>query len=113
MKILGIGSDIVDIRRLRQARFLWRIADFFFLEEEIVDMHGSRDAVEFAASRIAAKESIIKAYPGTLHYHDIVLKKKDRKLTARIALPEGSEYSVFVSIAHEVDHALGTALVSV
>ncbi len=110
MNIVGIGTDIVDISRLRDARHLARVAEFIFLPAEIADMKKSRDKAQFAASRLALKESVIKAYPGTLHYRDILIQKKGNKLAVRLALKKAARYEVFASIAHEFNCAIGYAI---
>lgn len=111
MQILGIGVDIVDMRRLRQARYLERVAEFFLLPEELEAMKHSRDAVQFAASRFAAKEAVIKACPGRLWYHDFVIEKEGEKLRVRFCGPIGQKYEVFVSVAHELSYTISNAVV--
>jgi holo-[acyl-carrier protein] synthase len=111
MNILGIGTDIVDIRRLTTSRSLAQIGRFFFVRQELRDMKKSSDQAQFLASRLAAKEAIIKAYPGVLHYHDVVLYKKAKKLQARLTRKKDAHLHVFVSIAHEFNYAIGYAIV--
>jgi holo-[acyl-carrier protein] synthase len=61
--ILGIGSDIVDIRRIEKAiarhgeRFLARI----YTDEERAKAEGRRNRVDTYAKRFAAKEACSKA----------------------------------------------------
>jgi holo-[acyl-carrier-protein] synthase len=112
MKILGIGTDIVEIKRLKEARYLERVASFLFTPKEMLVMEKSRNKVEFVASRLAAKESIIKAFPGTLHYHDFEIGKRGKKLTVDFTDLKHAKYHVFVSIAHEFTYAIGYAIVS-
>ncbi len=109
-EIVGIGTDIVEIERLRNARELKRAADFFFLPSELRDMKKSRNQAEFVASRLAAKEAVIKAYPGTIHYHDIAITKRGKKIIAKLVRPADKKFTVFVSIAHEKKYALGYAI---
>src|SRR3989344_391423 len=111
MRILGIGVDIVDMRRLRQARHLERVAEFFLLPEELEAMKHSRDAVQFAASRFAAKEAVIKACPERLWYHDFVIEKEGEKLRVRFCGPIGQKYEVFLSVAHELSYTISNAVV--
>lgn len=111
MHIVGIGTDIVELRRIRAARYPLRLADFFFVASERDALRDARDATEFIASRLAAKEAVIKAFPGTIHYHDIVIDKEGRKLVARLVRPEDHLYKVFVSIAHEFNYAVSYATI--
>ncbi len=110
MNIVGIGTDIVDMNRLRDAKHLRRVADFLFVPSELTDMKRSKDKVQFVASRLALKESVIKAYPGTLHYHDIVISKKGKKLVVKLVPKKAAHYDVFASIAHEFNCAIGYAI---
>jgi phosphopantetheine--protein transferase-like protein len=108
--IIGIGTDIVDLRRLYARDDLRRMARFILTASESKDMNKSPSAAQFLGSRLAAKESIIKSFPGTISYHDIELAKKRDKLTARLKIAEGQRYKVFLSIAHECDYAIGYAI---
>lgn len=109
MKILGIGTDIVDIRRVASARYLDRVAEFFLLEEELADMRESRDRAQFVASRIAAKEAVIKAFPAALGYHDFSIRKEGQKPVVFFSgLARSAD--IFLSIAHEAGYATSVAI---
>ena len=108
--IIGIGTDIVDLRRLKKVSELRRVADFILTDEEMGDMKKSRDEAQFLASRLAAKEAIIKAYPGKMSHHDIVISKNGRKIQARLVRSKDAKIGIFLSIAHERDYAIGYAI---
>lgn len=110
MEILGIGTDIVDVERFTHARFPDRIAEYIFSGEEIEAMRKSRNKIQFLASRFAAKEAVIKAFPHPLTYHDIVITIMGQKLHAHVktkAIP----YKLFLSIAHEFRHTVAYVIV--
>lgn len=109
MEIVGIGTDIVDMRRVAAARFPERIAAFLFVEEELLAMRHSRDQTQFIASRLAAKEAVIKAFPGTLGYHDFSIGKRGKDLSVHFLTPSPRGYTAFVSVAHEFSFAVGYA----
>ena len=111
MNVIGIGIDIVDIHRIK-ARDYKRIAEFVFLPEELVSMGKSRDEVQFLASRFAAKEAVIKAYPEPLGYHDIYIQKRGVKPYASVRSASCTPYQIDISMAHELQYALAWATVS-
>ncbi len=111
MKLMGIGVDIVELERIRDARYIHRLAEFFLLPEELALMKESRDQVQFIASRFAVKEALIKAFPGELTYHDVVLTKEGSQPVARFVRPEHISYSAHVSLSHERDYAIGFATI--
>ena len=61
--ILGIGTDVSEIERLRRAwertgeRFLWKV----FTQEELAYCRAFHDPWPHLAARFAAKESVMKA----------------------------------------------------
>ena len=75
--IYGIGTDLVDIKRIEDA--LFRFGDRFLhrilCEEEVVEYSRSSQPARFLAKRFAAKEAFSKAY-GTgigesVGWHDV------------------------------------------
>lgn len=106
MTILGTGIDIVELARVREARFRERVAEYILTEEEIREMHASRDAVQYLASRFAAKEAVIKASPTTLTYQDIVISKQGEKPCAQTR--NGGTF--FLSISHSFTYAVANAI---
>jgi phosphopantetheine--protein transferase-like protein len=113
MQILGIGVDIVELRRLHEARYMERVAEFFLLPTELEAMRNSRDSVQFAASRFAAKEAVIKACPERLWYHDLAREKEGEKLSVRFCKPTQQTYKVFLSIAHETAYTVSATVFSI
>jgi len=112
MQLLGIGVDIVELRRVANARYLDRVADFLFLPEELNVFRRSRDRVQFVASRLSAKEAVIKAFPGILRYHDFMLYTDAAKPAVRFVDTAHDQYHVLVSITHEEKYAASVAALS-
>lgn len=112
MLLLGVGIDIVELSRVAKARYLERVADFFFLPEELDLMQKSRDHVQFVASRLAAKEAVIKAFPGILRYHDFVIGTQNTKPVVRFVHKQHKRYAVLLSIAHEENYSVSVAALS-
>ena len=109
MHIVGVGIDIVEIERVQNVRNLARVAEFFFLSEELEDMKQSRDRVQFVASRLALKEAIIKSFPDSLYYHDIHIKREMAGVSAQFKRLSDQKYKVFLSVSHEFKYTVACA----
>lgn len=61
--MLGIGTDIIEINRLRQGteKYGRRFLERLFTPSEIEFCHGRRDPWGCYAARFAAKEAVLKA----------------------------------------------------
>lgn len=112
MKIVGIGTDIVELKRLSKTSDLKRVSEFFFTKDELSDMKKSQNKVEFTGSRIALKEAVIKAFPGKLHYHDFVIYKKGEKIEVKFTDQKNKKYKVFASISHEFKYAIAYVIMT-
>ena len=112
MEISGIGIDVVEIDEVRHARLKKRLAEYFLTREEIrLVPKGSKEA-EFLASRFAAKEAVIKAFPKKLKPHDFsVLKKGVRPIIVFSSKKDALRYTVHISISHTKRIATAVALV--
>lgn len=108
--VLGIGVDLVDLRRIRMAAHRPRVAQYVFLDEELEEMKQSRDEVEFLASRLATKEAVIKAAPMPLTFQDFAIVKERGKPSVRFLKPEHQQYNFFISLSHAPDHAVACAV---
>ena len=110
--MLGIGVDIVEVDRVKNIRFLKRFAEYFLLPHEIVAFQKSADPIRFIASRFAAKEAVIKAFPGFLKPHDFEIIKNGKKPVVKFLSKEYSgAYEALVSISHSTDYAAGYAAI--
>lgn len=110
---MGIGVDIVELKRVEQIRFLRRFAEYFLTPAEIESFRKNTDPVSFIASRFAAKEAVIKAFPGFLSPHDFAIIKNGAKPAVRFLSPRiGDHYKAMVSISHSTEYAAGFATVT-
>ena len=78
--IIGIGTDIIDIRRIEDTimRFGKRFKDKCFLKSEIIRSESKKNTIQSYAKRYAAKEACAKAL-GTglargIYWKDIEIK---------------------------------------
>ena len=114
MKVLGIGIDIVEVSRLKQAvrnggsRFMNRV----FSKRELVQLKGRRDPYEGLAARFAVKEAVVKAFgarrdaPKSLPQIEIL---KTRSGVPVVTLPT-KNLEVLISMSHSKEYAVASAL---
>ena len=106
---MTVGVDIVEIDRVRNIRFLRRFAEYFLTPRELEFFAAAADPVQFIASRFAAKEAVIKAFPGFLKPHDFEIIKDGKKPVVNF-VGNKKRHSVAVSISHSVNYAIGYAV---
>ncbi|MBQ1483542.1 MAG: holo-ACP synthase [Erysipelotrichaceae bacterium] len=107
--ILGIGTDIVDISRVRKAisnAFLAKVLSGEELEKA-ASMSEERK-IQFTAGRFAAKEAIIKALSG----HEVPDLRDLNITNNEKGKPEivYKDYKLEISISHEKDYAIAFAV---
>lgn len=112
MEMIGIGVDIVDVRRFARVESFSRVCEYILTQSERQTMAVSRDPVQFVASRFAAKEAIIKAYPHALTLQDIDIEKNGEKPAPMIRHASSGKYATLLSLTHGEDHAVAVACVS-
>lgn len=97
--IVGIGTDIVDVERIRRAMRSPRFIKRILRPEELPQC----PTPEWVAGRWAAKEAVAKALGVHLKWHDVaILPDADGRPT--VALRDGSlerAVRVHLSISHE------------
>ena len=128
MKIFGIGTDIVNIKRMEKSlkRYGSRFKNNIFSKNEIIYCEKKKDSVTFYAKRFAAKEALTKAL-GTgirkgikfkhIEIHNnsygkpfIILKKEvDDYLKNKI---KSKKYSIHLSLSDDKPLAHATVIIS-
>jgi holo-[acyl-carrier protein] synthase len=122
--ILGVGVDIVEIRRIRDAvakhkRFINKM----FSENEIEYLESRNLRPEFIAGRFAAKEAVSKAL-GTgfsgFQFKDIEIDRTTAgkpivilRGKANMIAQRYGNYKIHLSISHGVDSAVAYAVMEV
>lgn len=126
--ILGIGTDICDIRRIRKIydRHEGRFAAKVLTEAECEKCLARMDPVPCLSKRFAAKEAVAKALAtedsGALSWHDVeiyndqsgrpgVLLHGAASERLRALLPENHTAHIQLSLSDEVDFAVAFAVV--
>lgn len=125
MPVLGVGTDLVEVERIRDmlARHGERFVAKTFTQGEIDYCDGSKDRAMHYAARFAAKEAVAKALGSGLwaegvDWKDIEVIRAEsgapsialhRGAKAKLASLGGSE--ALVSLSHTRDLATATALI--
>jgi holo-[acyl-carrier protein] synthase len=118
--ILGLGTDIIEIDRMRQSierhgvHFLNRL----FSQKEQDYCYKYKDPVPHFAGRFAAKEAIAKAlgtgFGAQIAWHDIEILNNDAGqpivLIAEALRIRFDSPRLLVSISHCISHATATAI---
>lgn len=119
--ILGVGTDIVEIRRIKNAiesneRFLEKI----FTSTELEYLKSRNLRAEYVAGRFAAKEAVAKALGTGFRGFDFKDIEIDRttlgkpivvlKGKAKLIAKKEGEYNIHLSISHGEDSAVAYAI---
>ncbi|MHC6181145.1 holo-ACP synthase [Clostridium sp. JNZ X4-2] len=122
--IFGIGVDIVEIRRIKEAigkheNFIDRV----FSKNEIEYLKNRNLRPEFVAGRFAAKEAVVKAMGTGFRGFDLKEVEIDRaasgkpsvilKGKAKLMANKCGTYKIHLSISHGVDNAIAYAIMEV
>ncbi len=120
--IVGIGTDIVEIGRIKDAVERWgeRFLKKIFTDNEIAYCNQKKDPYPHLAARFAAKEAVIKASSSLrdmrLAFHAIeILNEPSGKPVIKINTPDSElltpNFSIHISLTHERNYAIATAVV--
>jgi holo-[acyl-carrier protein] synthase len=111
MEIAGIGIDIVELGRIEAIDAFERFAEMVLSPHEQEQLSARKDKVEFMASRFAAKEAVIKAFPLTVTAQDFEILKDGVRPQVHFFNPLHHGYRVHVSLSHSTQFAAGCAVV--
>jgi holo-[acyl-carrier protein] synthase len=117
MAIVAIGTDLVELKRLRAVwekhpeRFLQR----HFTPREIEYCLGKADPLPSLAARFAAKEAFQKCWPASFGWLEVWVEMQGRKPELRFAPRleaemQAGRLKAHLSLAHEKSHALATVV---
>lgn len=127
--IIGIGTDIIEIVRIKRAVQRWgrKFLDRIYTEDELSYCYLKKDPFACLAARFAAKEAAIKAFSWIfdsnhankikkLSLKDIEIINKNgglpyliiKNLNFRTKI---SDYSIHLTISHERVYAVATVVI--
>lgn len=108
--VSGIGVDIIDVRRVRDAHQRWgdRFLERIFTRREIELSKRNADFYQSLSGRFAAKEACIKAFGERLFQFREMEVINDEKGRPYINILKETPYEVSInlSISHEKDYAV-------
>ena len=128
MIIFGIGTDIVNIKRLEKSlkKYGNRFKKRIFSNNEIIYCEGKKNPISFYAKRFAAKEAFSKAL-GTGIRKDINFKnievinnkygKPQIKLSGKVneyikKKMKKKKYNIYLSLSDDIPWAQATVIIS-
>lgn len=123
--ILGIGIDLVDVRRMEGIIFRWheKFLRRVFTEREIRYCNNKKNPAQRFATRYAAKEAFIKAiYPKGekgINYLDIEIDEKERRPVINLqgevkadAEAKGLK-NIFIMLSHDGNYGIASVVLEV
>ena len=125
--IIGIGTDICDIRRIEQSieKFGVRFLNKTFTKHEQAYCDSKARPAMSYAKRFAAKEAVAKAIAGTETGHltwtsvevqndpsgrPIIVLTKDAKARSALRCPAGHELNIHISLSDDYPYATAFAI---
>lgn len=114
--IAGIGTDIVDVKRITKAIERWgnHFIKHVFTEDEINYCLRHKFPHQHFAGRFAAKEAVIKALPDiqNLQWTDIkIINDKTGKPHCTVE-NKNLKQTIHISISHTKNHAIAFAVIA-
>ena len=125
MKILGIGVDIIDNKRIRKSIKSYKFKSRIYSSNEIKLSEKTKNKVAFFSKRFAAKEAFSKAlgtgFSSNLNFKDIEItndkkgmpKYVDNKKIIKIVQKKYKikKFNSFLSISDEKDYSTAFAII--
>ena len=110
----GIGVDITEVRRLKQAVERWgeTFLTKIFTDAELRHAKNRVNLYQHLAGRFAAKEAIFKALGDPdLTWKDVeILNDKNGKPHCRLLNGKGRLHEILISISHVKSYAVANAV---
>ena len=107
---IGIGIDIVDIKRFEKKSYKNNVSFYkkIFHESEIKYCLNHKNCAQHFAAKFAIKESVIKSLNMNIEFLNILINYSNSKPI--ITLLDNSSYSFLVSVSHEKACAIAVVL---
>ncbi|RDI96636.1 holo-[acyl-carrier-protein] synthase [Meiothermus sp. QL-1] len=117
MGVVAIGTDLVDLRRLKAVweRHPKRFLERHFTPQELAYCLGKADPLPSLGARFAAKEAFQKCWPTPLGWRQVWVELEGPRPVLRFA-PElqaqmqEAGLAAHLSLAHEKSHALAVVV---
>jgi len=113
--ILGIGTDIIEISRIKNAIARWgdNFLNHIFCEEEISYCKKYQNPAQHFAVRFAAKEAVYKAMDDeSLGWKDILILNKSNGQPYCIIKKNDFSNNILISLSHSKEYAIAYATIT-
>ncbi len=114
--IIGTGTDITEVKRLKQAVEKWGTVflNRVFTKKELENAKTRGSLYQHLAGRFAAKEAIFKALGDkNLAWKDAqILNNKEGKPFCEILNGKGKKIDIHISISHVKNYATAFAIIT-
>lgn len=113
MRVIGLGTDIVEVARIKRFAAKPGALERIFSEREIAYCLARKNKFEHLAVRFAAKEAVFKALP----FDGVAFKNievvNDPNGAPRVEIADGRcrELQLLISLSHTARYAVATAVV--
>lgn len=113
MNILGLGTDLIEVERIRAFAGKPGALERIFSEEEIAYCLARKNRYQHLAVRFAAKEAVYKALPfdGVAFKNISVFNLENGRPAVRVNDKRFDGLSVWISLSHTEHYAAATAVV--
>ena len=113
MEIVGIGTDIVEVERIKAFAQKPNALERIFSEEEIAYCQARKNCYEHLAVRFAAKEAVYKALPfDGIAFKDIqVINLGNGRPQVHVNDKRMDGLTVLISLSHTEAYACATVVV--
>lgn len=123
--IFGIGTDIIDIKRIQRAiEKNPRFAEKIFTAAEIAYCNSRANPYQSYAARFAAKEAVMKAigsgWDGIINWQDIEVVLPEKGAPKIVTQNATTDFlnchgidKIHISLAHEKDYAIAYAILEI
>lgn len=120
--IIGIGIDLVDVRRIEGIIFRWqeRFLRRIFTDKEIKYCNNKKNPAQRFATRFAAKEAFVKAlYPKGqegINFRDIEIDERDNRPVinaynkVKTDLVAHQVQKIFVMVSHDGNYSVAQVI---
>ncbi len=120
--ILGIGIDLVDVRRIEGIIFRWqeRFLRRIFTDKEIGYCNNKKNPAQRFATRYAAKEAVVKAlYPKNqdgVNMHEIEIDERERRPVVNLYAKTKTDADelgvkrIFVMLSHDGNYGVAQVI---
>lgn len=113
MQILGLGTDIVQIKRIEAFSQKPGALERVFSAEEIAYSLARKNKYQHLAVRFAAKEAVYKALPfdGVPFKNIQVTNLENGRPQVQVLDPRADGLYILITLSHTSEYAVATALV--